>query len=87
MRKRKIINKKYTKKQAGQCRICGENNYSTLSVHRIVPGSKYSKEAVTVLCENCHRKVHNKEIEIDRWYNSTKGRVLRIIINEEEKFV
>ena len=90
MRRRNIINKKAEKKIAQKCRICGEKTYSTLSVHRIIPGYKsgsYTRNNTTVICENCHRKVHNGLIEIDGWYKSTKGRMLKITENGQEKFI
>jgi 5-methylcytosine-specific restriction endonuclease McrA len=86
----KRVNKKEIKQVAQKCCICGVEGYSTLDVHRILPGEKggkYHEDNVTVLCSNCHRRVHSGEIVIDRWYHSTAGRLLRIIINGEEKFV
>ena len=85
-----VQDKKTFKKAAGKCRLCEEDRYSTLSVHRIKPGSeggKYTKNNVVVCCENCHRRIHDGEIEIDRYYDSTAGTLLRIIENGEEKFV
>jgi len=85
-----IRNKKHYKKSIGKCIFCGEDAYCALSVHRITPGSEgggYTRENVLVTCENCHRKIHNGKIEVDRYYESTKGPVLRVIINGEEYFV
>jgi hypothetical protein len=85
-----VQDKKTFKKSAGKCRICDNDNYSTLSVHRIKPGcegGKYTEMNVVVCCENCHRRIHNKEIEIDRYYDSTGGTLLRIVEDGKEKFV
>lgn len=86
-----IQDKKSFKKSQGQCRICGNQIYSTLDIHRIKPGEeggKYFFSNTTILCSNCHRKIHAGEIEIDRYYKSTSGKdMLRIIENGEEKFV
>ncbi len=85
-----LKNIKHYKKAIGKCLFCDENAYCTLSVHRIIPGSEggnYTRENTIVVCENCHRKIHDKKIIIDRYYESTKGQVLRVIIDGEEKFL
>jgi len=84
------IDKQIFKHTQQKCIICGENSYCTLNVHRIIPGKDsgtYTKYNCTNICSNCHAKVHNGEIVIDKYYNSTKGLLLRVIINGEEKFV
>ena len=88
----KLINKKVYKKSQGKCRICGETDYNTLDVHRIIipgkDGGKYRESNVSSLCANCHRKVHAGEIQILGWHSSTKGRVLHIIREDgKEDFV
>ena len=87
----KTIDKQQYKLTAKQCRICKNDAYEVLDVHRLIPGKDkgaYALNNVTVLCANCHRKVHRtKEIIIDRWYFSTAGYLLRIIENGEERFV
>lgn len=86
----KKIDKKQFKLTEGKCRICKEPFYATLDVHRMIPGSaggKYTKDNVVCICANCHRKVHENIIVIDRWYNSTNGRILRIEENGIERFV
>lgn len=78
------MKKRYSKQQlcklrAGKCRFCQEDSYELLDVHLIVPGSeggKYHDWNNVPCCSNCHRKCHSGEIKIDRYYNSTKGRVL-----------
>jgi len=83
-----IQDKKSYKKSQGQCRICGNEIYSTLDIHRITPGSLYHKTASVICCSNCHRRVHSGEIVIDRYYQSTSGKkMLRIIRNGKEEFV
>jgi len=89
--RRKLINKQIFKKAAGECRICGESVYAALDVHRIKPGSeggKYFKQNSCVLCSSCHRKVHDGQIEIDRYFLCSDGtRKLRIIRNGKEDFI
>jgi 5-methylcytosine-specific restriction endonuclease McrA len=90
MNRQARINKKEYKRAAGKCRICKNPSYSQLDVHRLLPGEaggKYTLENSVPICSNCHRAVHAKEIEIDRWYFSTAGYLLRIIVNGEERFV
>lgn len=91
MRKAKNIDKKVFKLSEGKCRICGETDYSVLDIHRIIPGAeggRYTKQNSTCLCCKCHRKVHDGQIIIDRYYLSTNGRqVLHLFENGEEKFI
>lgn len=84
------VNKKEYKDVEGKCRICKLAIREILDIHRICPGSEsgqYRIDNVACLCSNCHRRVHSKEIIIDRWYFSTGGRKLRIIVDGEEQFV
>jgi len=88
----KLINKKVYKHSEGKCIICGEIDYELLDVHRFAiagkDGGKYWRPNITVLCSNCHRKVHAGKIQILGWHNSTKGKLLHIIReNGEEDFV
>lgn len=79
LRKRKLINKKNKKLVDKKCKFCGETDYCTLEVHRIIPGckgGKYTDHNTITNCGNCHSKVHNGKIKIDRKYPSTKGWVL-----------
>lgn len=90
-KKKKLINKQSFKYSKKKCRICGNNDYCTLNVHRINPGKnngKYTPENSVSLCANCHAKVHDGQIIIDRYYKSTLGYdMLRIIIDNKEKFI
>jgi len=84
------MDKKAVKKAAKKCRICKTDIYATLHVHRINPGSKggkYREQNVVVLCSNCHNSVHSGIIEIDRYYQSTAGMLLRIIRDGKEEFI
>ena len=88
----KLINKKTYKHSEGKCRICGETDYDTLDVHRLMTpgkdGGKYTIPNSVTICVLCHRKVHAGKIQILGWHNSTKGRVLHIIReNGKEDFV
>lgn len=92
MGKRKsLIDKQIFKKAQGACRICGENDYAVLDIHRIKAGKdngRYTKFNSVTLCCLCHRKVHDNQITIDKYYLSTGGIwALRIVIDGEEKFV
>jgi hypothetical protein len=89
-RRKRLIDKQLVKRVAGKCRLCGEDSYELLDVHRIVPGEsggEYTNSNTVVACSNCHRRIHAGQIEIDRYYFSTAGALLRIIENGEEKFV
>jgi hypothetical protein len=87
-RKKMLINKKITKKVAGKCFFCDEDNYSCLHCHRIIPGEEgglYTDHNSLVVCSNCHNKIHSNQIKIDRKYTTTLGKtVLHYWINEQE---
>ena len=91
MDNKRIRNKKHFKKSIGKCKFCGENTYCTLNIHRIIPGKskgKYRYSNVVVCCSNCHTKVHDNKIIIDKYYLCTNGKwLLRIIENEIDRFV
>lgn len=77
--KKAFVSKKHRKTVEGKCKICGEDNYHALDVHRIKPGSeggKYTVSNTTILCSVCHRKHHAGEINIVGWFESTAGRLL-----------
>lgn len=87
----KLIDKQAFKLAEGKCRICGADEYAILDVHRIIEGKnqgRYERPNCVCLCANCHRKVHDKSLIIDRYYLASSGiHVLRIIENGEERFV
>ena len=88
----KRINKKIYKHAKGKCKICGEDDYNLLDVHRSITEGKdvgkYTEPNVIVACANCHRKIHAGKIQILGWKKSTKGKLLHIVReNGEEDFV
>jgi hypothetical protein len=57
-----------------KCFFCGEENYSLLDAHRIMPRGVYHFKTVLCCCANCHRKCHSKNIIVeDRKYTTTLG--------------
>lgn len=87
-RKKTLVDKELIKLSAGRCRFCPESRYGCLHVHRIIPGEMggtYVPDNVVVLCSNCHNAVHDGYYTIDRWYTSTGGRVLRVMVGKGEK--
>jgi hypothetical protein len=72
------------KKCVGKCSICDEANYTLLDCHRIEAGSKYTMWGTLTTCSNCHRRIHNKEINILGKYNSTAGVVIHYEENGKE---
>jgi len=83
--KNKRINKKIKKEMEKKCKFCGNDEYCTLQVHRIIPGckgGKYIDLNTVVVCSNCHNKIHNDIIKIDRKYFSTKGWILHYFDEE-----
>ena len=74
---KRLIDKKLYKLSQGECKICGDKIYEVLDVHRLIPEEGYVYGNVVSLCSKCHRKAHAGIIKIDKWYNSTKGRLLR----------
>lgn len=78
-KKKKLVNKKHKKMSDGRCKFCGADEYCVLDVHRILPGEEggtYEALNTVVACSNCHRKIHEGKIRVDRMYPSTKGWVL-----------
>lgn len=51
-----------------KCEICGELDSKILDFHHIIPqeeiNSTNHKTNIAIICANCHRKVHNKQIII-----------------------
>ena len=78
-----FLGKKAFKRRHKECRICGEDTYELLDVHRIIHGGKYSNSNCACICTNCHRKHHSGLIDIKGWFNSTKGKLL-LYIDEDD---
>lgn len=89
-RRKTLINKQYKKKQEGKCYFCKESDYAVLDCHRIIEGQdggKYTAHNTVVTCSNCHRRIHDGQIVIDRKYFSTSGKwILHFFENGEEKW-
>ena len=88
-RKRMLIIKKATKMLSGGCFFCGMNDYACLHCHRIIAGESngiYSDFNTLVVCSNCHNKIHDHQIIIDRKYMSTnrRGWILHFWENKKE---
>lgn len=78
-RKRKLIDKQATKHFQGKCYFCPVDDYACLNVHRIVPGENggtYTEHNTVVCCANCHNKIHDGQIKIDRKYASSSGKLV-----------
>ena len=76
-RKKKLIDKVVKKKFAGGCYFCGNDDYAQLNVHRInfkEEVNEYTEFNTVVVCANCHCKIHDEQIIIDRKYYSTSGK-------------
>jgi hypothetical protein len=74
---KKLINKIAKKKGEGKCFFCPVDDYACLQVHRIVPGENdgvYNDFNTVVACGNCHSRIHDGQIKIDRKYTSTNPR-------------
>jgi hypothetical protein len=88
--KKPFISKKSFKRGQKYCQICGEDQYELLDTHRIIPGcegGKYENSNCVCICTPRHRKHHAGLLNIIRWCNSTKGRVLYYTDeNGEEQF-
>jgi hypothetical protein len=84
------VNKQVKKKVDRKCWFCPCDDYESLSVHRIIPGSeggKYTESNTISICENHHRLVHSGRIKILGKYFSSGGRyVLHYIQDNEEKW-
>lgn len=78
-KRERLINKSHKKLVDKKCFFCGNTEYCTLDVHRILPGSeggRYTAHNTVTCCVCCHRKIHDGKIKIDRKYPSTKGLLL-----------
>jgi hypothetical protein len=77
------------KKIDKKCKFCSQDDYCTLDVHRIIPGSQggeYTDLNTVTTCGNCHRKIHDGKIKIDRKYFSTKGWVLHYFDEDGKEY-
>lgn len=87
---RRIINKQIKKKIDKKCYFCEVDDYACLNCHRIIPGSengRYTEHNTICCCANCHAKIHDGQIKIDRKYYSTSGKwVLHFWENDKEKW-
>ena len=87
-RKRKLIDKKVKKQSVKKCKFCELDDYALLHCHRIVPGEdggRYTDSNVVVACANCHTKIHDGQIIIDR-PTSAGIKILHFWENDEEKW-
>ena len=89
-RKKELIDKKAKKRIEGKCHFCGVDDYVQLNCHRIFPGEeggRYTDRNVVVVCSNCHDRIHDDQIVIERWYSTTGGvKILHYWENGEEKW-
>lgn len=70
-RHNKLINKQGYKHIHMYCFFCGEDDYSALNCHRIVPGEQggtYHSHNTLTVCASCHAKIHAGRIKIDKKY-------------------
>lgn len=83
--------KRYSKKQCrklfdGKCFFCGESEYKLLDCHRIYEGKNggnYAWENTLTVCCKCHRKIHNKLIQILGSHPSSLGKRVIHYIDED----
>lgn len=59
------------------CEICEEPNQKVLDLHHIIPRSNPlstdKQDNLTIICSNCHRRVHAGEIIIEGVYMTSTG--------------
>lgn len=83
--------KGFRKRLDNHCIFCGENDLTVLDVHRIVEGCNgggYDFDNTTVVCANCHRKIHHGgDILIHGWVTSTVGTLLHCEVDGTEKYL
>lgn len=82
------------KKHTGQslekkaCEVCGFDNPAALHIHHIIPRtdprSSNNLNNLSVLCSNCHNRVHAGDITIIGVYSGTAGRTLMFFYKDEE---
>jgi hypothetical protein len=83
------IDKKGYKKLHKYCFFCGEDDYSSLQCHRIIPGEQggtYHSPNTLTVCASCHCKIHGGRIKIDRKYTQASSPlfVVHYWLDEEE---
>ena len=61
------------------CARGGERRFELLDTHRIKAGGKYSYNNCVCLCNKCHRLHHTGIIKIIGWKNSSIGKILHYI--------
>jgi hypothetical protein len=89
--KKPFISKQSFKHRKKECQICGEKRYNLLDVHRWKTpgkdGGKYTVNNCICVCSNCHRLIHNNKIKIIGIFNSSNGKLLNYIDeNNTEQF-
>lgn len=77
MKQKKLINKQEKKRCDKACYFCKTQDYAVLDCHRIIPGEEggvYTDYNTLTTCSNCHRKIHDGQIKIDRKYLHSSGK-------------
>jgi hypothetical protein len=71
------IQRKINESGEKECDICG--NKEILEIHHI-QGKKIYKpnrqSNLANICSNCHTKIHYGQVIIEKWVDSTEGRIL-----------
>ena len=89
--KEPFISKQAFKRRSKFCCICNEDDYDLLDTHRWKiegkDGGKYNNHNCLCVCSKCHRKIHKNKIKIIGVFNSTAGKLVNYIDEEnQEKF-
>ena len=67
------------------CDICGKNNI--LDEHHIEGRTAGNgTNNLTAICQTCHRRVHEGEVIIEGWFETTGGRTLFHYVKDEKSF-
>lgn len=86
-----ISRKKIRKIIEGKCLFCGIEDTALLDVHRIVPGSaggKYFEANEVICCANCHRRIHDDQIQVLGKNFCSNGRwLVHCIIDGQEQYL
>lgn len=60
-----------------KCEVCGNKNKKVLDRHHIIPRTDPNctdlDSNLAIVCANCHRKIHAKEIIIEGVFKTTFG--------------